>query len=118
TIAVNLGGSIHHNLDEIAKKRSSGNGSFFTSNFKGVAQHLAPSKQAQYEKVIDWRTYNIAELAIDAMQSTIARQKLAAYPADYVIEIARNVCGTLEFERSAEMIKLGYHMAEHWLKEV
>jgi len=29
------------------------------------------------------------------------------YPADVTIEIARNACGTLEFERAAEMIALG-----------
>jgi NTE family protein len=51
--------------------------------------------------------YNVANESFDAMQSTIARQKLAAYPADVTIEIARNACGTLEFERAAEMIALG-----------
>ena len=45
------------------------------------------------------------------MQSTIARQKLAAYPPDVLIEIPRNVCGTLEFDRAAEMIDLGYNRA-------
>jgi len=40
------------------------------------------------------------------MQSTIARQKLAAYPADQYIEIARNACGTLEFDLADEMIEL------------
>ncbi|MGB5444935.1 MAG: patatin-like phospholipase family protein [Psychromonas sp.] len=117
TIAVNLGGSIHHNFDKVTNKLS-GNGSTFSSNFKSITQHFAANKINLSEKGIDWRTYNIAELAIDAMQSTIARQKLAAYPANYVIEISRSACGTLEFERSAEMIKLGYAMAEHWLKEV
>ena len=36
--------------------------------------------------------YDIANQAFDAMQSTINRQKLAAYPPDKTIEIARNVC--------------------------
>ncbi len=31
---------------------------------------------------------DIVNQALDAMQSTITRQKLAAYPADYKIEIA------------------------------
>ena len=38
--------------------------------------------------------YDVADQAFDAMQSTIARQKLAAYPPDMVIEIPRNACGT------------------------
>jgi NTE family protein len=60
----------------------------------------------------DWGGYEIAIQAFDAMQSTIARQKLAAYPPDTVIEIARNACRTLEFDRAAEMIALGYRKAK------
>ena len=59
--------------------------------------------------------YDIANQAFDAMQSTIARQKLAAYPADVNIEIARNACGTLEFDRASEMIELGYTKAQESL---
>jgi NTE family protein len=59
----------------------------------------------------DWGPYEIATQAIEAMQSAIARQKLAAYPPDTVIEIARNACRTLEFNRAAEMIALGYSKA-------
>ena len=46
------------------------------------------------------------------MQSAIARQKLAVYPPDTVIEIARSACRTLEFDRAAEMIALGYTKAK------
>jgi NTE family protein len=46
------------------------------------------------------------------MQSTIARQKLAAYPPDIVIDIPRNVCKMLEFDRAAEIIALGYKKAK------
>ncbi|MCG9555656.1 patatin-like phospholipase family protein [Vibrio sp. Isolate31] len=60
----------------------------------------------------NFAAYDIANQAFDAMQSTIARQKLAAYPADITLEIPRNVCGTLEFDRSQEMIDRGYHLAQ------
>jgi predicted acylesterase/phospholipase RssA len=40
---------------------------------------------------------------------------LEAYPADHFIEIARNACGTLEFDRATEMIELGYRRAEDLL---
>jgi NTE family protein len=63
----------------------------------------------------DWGAYDIAIQAFDAMQSTIARQKLAAYPPDIVIEIARNACQTLEFDRASEMIELGYRKAKERL---
>jgi len=61
---------------------------------------------------IDLGVYDIANQSFDAMQSTIARQKLAAYPPDHEITIARNACGTLEFDRADEMIALGYSKAQ------
>jgi NTE family protein len=60
----------------------------------------------------DWGAYEIAIQAVDAMQSAIARQKLAAYPPGALIEIPKNACGTLEFDRAAEMIALGYKKAQ------
>jgi len=55
---------------------------------------------------------NIANQTFDTMQSALARQKLAAYPPDAVVTIARNACGTLEFDRVDEMIELGMAVAE------
>lgn len=63
----------------------------------------------------DWGAYNIAIQSFEAMQSAIARQKLAAYPPDILIEIARNACQTLEFDRASEMIELGYRRAKECL---
>ena len=57
----------------------------------------------------------IADQTFDAMQGTIARQKLAAYPPDRTIMIARDACGTLEFDRADEMIALGYEVAANGL---
>ena len=42
---------------------------------------------------------------------------LAAYPPDIVIEIARNACHTLEFDRASEMIELGYRRAKECLSQ-
>ena len=56
--------------------------------------------------------YDVTNKAFDAMQSTIARQKIAAYPPDIEIQIARNACTTFEFERTSEMIVLGYDLAK------
>lgn len=63
----------------------------------------------------DWGIYTVANSALDAMQSTIARHRLADYRPDYLIEIARNACGTLEFDRAAEMIEFGYEKARDCL---
>ncbi len=65
----------------------------------------------------DWGAYDVAIQSFEAMQSTIARQKLAAYPPDIVIEIARNACRTLEFDRASEMIELGYRKAKECLSQ-
>lgn len=56
--------------------------------------------------------FRMIDQTIDTMQGAIARQKLASYPPDITLEVPRNCCGTLEFERAAEMIDLGYTIAE------
>jgi NTE family protein len=64
---------------------------------------------------IDMDMFDIANQTFDAMQGAIARHKLATYPPDVVVEIPRNACGTLEFDRAEEMIELGYESAERAL---
>ncbi len=110
TIAVNLGGSVTRTIPEI-------NDSIDKTTSTATNTALLNKKVSNFIKqlkgtvtngnTIEWGAYDIANQAFDAMQSTIARQKLAAYPPDVVIEIARNSCGTLEFNRADEMIKLG-----------
>jgi len=66
----------------------------------------------------DWDMFDIANQTFDAMQGAIARHKLAVYPPDAVIELPRNACGTLEFDRADEMIELGYTEAERTLSQL
>ncbi|MDX1397418.1 MAG: patatin-like phospholipase family protein [Oceanospirillum sp.] len=66
----------------------------------------------------DWSAYEVANQAFDTMQSSLARQKLAVYPPDLVVEIARNSCGILEFNRASEMIDLGYKRADQCLAQL
>ena len=114
TIAVNLGGMVEAGDEsEILDKQESNETSGFT---KAVTEYVGRLTDSIVDDVKqDWGAYDIANQAFDAMQSTIARQKLAAYPADYNIEIARNACGTLEFDRASEMIDLGYAKAQESL---
>ena len=65
-----------------------------------------------------WKMLSIADQTFDAMQGAIARQKLAAYPPDHTIMIARDACGTLEFDRADEIITLGYETAEQSLDKL
>jgi NTE family protein len=57
----------------------------------------------------------VVNQSLDAMRGVIARQKLAAHPPDVLIEIPRNACGPLEFDRADEMIALGYRKAQERL---
>jgi len=115
TLAINLGGKL---IEEPAE--SSINNHPEKQNNLGIKQKIDNYIQRLKKKMdlpqdIDWDAYDIANQAFDAMQSTIARQKLAAYPPDLCIEIARNACGTLEFDRADEMISLGYQKAQEHL---
>jgi NTE family protein len=106
TIAVNLGGPAD-NADELADKHPTpaSTPSPLRERVDNFIKQQRTSAKNINEK--DWGLYNVANQAFDAMQSTIARQKLAAYPPDIVIDIARNACGTLAFDRASEMIELG-----------
>lgn len=55
--------------------------------------------------------YDVLSQSFDAMQGTIARQKIAAYPPDHVLEIPRNLCRMIEFDRADELIRFGYATA-------
>jgi NTE family protein len=116
TIAVNLnapagdmkGFSVDIEADEKAKQ----GGSIIRSSINTFIDALSQWTKDDEDKEKEWNMYDIATQSIDAMQGTIARQKLAAYPPDELIEVPRNVCGILEFDRAEEMIALGYHLAE------
>ncbi len=62
--------------------------------------------------------FDVISKSLDAMQSTIARLKLAAYTPDIVIEIPKNVCTIYEFERARELIEIGRQETETVLRHV
>lgn len=111
TIAVNLGGMVEivNNLQDVIVSENDTE-TPFNQKINEYVERFSESFSSDIKQ--EWGAYDIANQAFDAMQSTIARQKLAAYPADFNIEIARNACGTLEFDRAAEMIDLGYTKAQ------
>jgi NTE family protein len=114
TIAVNLGGPLEKKPDKDKRQESGVAGdASLREKVTRYIDDLQDSIKTRAEN--DWGVYDIADQAFDAMQSTIARQKLAAYPPDVTIEIARNACGTLEFDRADEMIELGRIKAEESL---
>jgi NTE family protein len=116
TIAVNLGGSPDGRKKPASVSTAPVNPSSpFREEINRFITRLQQSGTSDSSR--NWGAYDIAIQAFDAMQSAIARQKLAAYPPDIVIEIARNACRTLEFDRASEMIELGYSKAKECLSQ-
>lgn len=116
TIAVNLGGAPEgHKGPTSVNAAPVDSSSPFREKIKSFIANLPQSGTNGSSR--DWGAYDIAIQAFDAMQSAIARQKLAAYPPDIVIEIARNACRTLEFDRASEMIEMGYRKAKECLSQ-
>jgi len=114
TIAVNLGGPADSpekvsGMDSVPASRPS----LFHEKINRFINRLQQSVSISNNR--DWGAYDIAIQAFEAMQGTMARQKLAAYPPDIVIEIARNACRTLEYDRASEMIELGHRRAKECL---
>jgi len=119
TIAVNLGGKV-----EIKEKKNNAQPAFEEDSGSTPLKKKALLFIERFKQTIktsgklNWGVYDIANQAFDAMQSSIARQKLSSYPPDYTIEIPRNACGTLEFDRASEMIELGYKRAQNSLDQM
>lgn len=116
TIAVNLGGPVH--IEEEIVDENPPTDSSSSPLRDTIHQFINQQRTSLYERgEKEWGVYDVANQAFDAMQSTIARQKLAAYPPDIVIEIPRNACGTLEFDRASQMIELGRGKAKERLSD-
>ena len=65
------------------------------------------------EKAQDQNNLSLTDaalLSLDAMQASIARSMLAAYPPDLLIEIPINTCAAHEFYRAQDVIAAG----EYW----
>lgn len=113
TIAVNLGAPPTGRERRPLKPEPSEGKTLSTNNFRlKINSFIDELKDRNpLNDTGGWNMLEIADQTFDAMQGTIARQKLAAYPPDHTIMIARDACGTLEFDRADEMIALGFESA-------
>ena len=113
-IAVNLAGKLAEETKPATPPASTSENGGFSDKIGSFINQL--KQKIDLPQQIDWGAYDIANQAFDAMQSSIARQKLAAYPPDHTIEIPRNICKIFEFDRADELITLGYQKAhEHFV---
>lgn len=115
TIAVNLGGPLQsNNISNKVHEKTQDESETIKEKIKEYITSFQQKIGLKMDE-LDLGAYDIANQSFDAMQSAIARQKLAAYPPDYEIKIARNACGILEFDRADEMIATGYQKAKECL---
>ncbi len=113
TVAVNLGAAPTGAPPPVSKGTPENTSGSALGNLQAKINSFIDDrmKRTPADGADGWTMLDIADQTFDAMQGTIARQKLAAYPPDRTIEIARDACGTLEFDRADEMIALGYDTA-------
>jgi NTE family protein len=78
----------------------------------GLQEHLGFNGE-QEESQPSLSLADAALLSLDAMQASIARSMLAAYPPDLLIEVPINTCAAHEFYRAEEVIAVG----EYWAKQ-
>ena len=120
TIAINLGAPPSGNPQPVLKiEAKDANDSPVDGVHAKIRNFIEDLKgRTPLDNAGSWNMLSIADQTFDAMQGAIARQKLAAYPPDHTIMIARDACGTLEFDRADEMITLGYETADATLRTV
>ncbi len=109
-IAVNLGGAPIEDIESSMHSDPEEQGGKFSLGVKRFISSLTEKKADSSAKSLSM--YKVADRAFDTMQSTIARLKIASYPPDLEIIIPRNACGTFEFDKARDIIRLGYEKAK------
>lgn len=61
------------------------------------------------------RMLDVMQLSLEALQSVVARYRLAGYPPDVLITVPKSAGRTLDFHRAQELISLGRERAEEAL---
>ena len=108
TIAVDLGGPMMEETTPEPEKAK--------SPWQQKMDDFLDSMRFSESKPKDqWDMFYITDQSFNTMQNAIARSRMADNPPDHLIAIPRNKCGTLEFDRSAEMVEYGYRLAKEQL---
>jgi NTE family protein len=106
TIAVSLSGAdLDQPLPPEAEPAANGNG--YRQRIAAFFRRSTPEAETEPKLGL----IDVAFAAMDTMQNTIARLKLAAYSPDVIVEIPRNACHYHEFWRGRELIRLGRERA-------
>ncbi|PCI34794.1 MAG: serine protease [Flavobacteriaceae bacterium] len=103
TIVVNLGGIPEVKLPEKIVQKDPWQ--------RKLDVYINKMKKYRNKTSNEWSMMYVADQSFNAMQNAIAQQKMKMYPPDFVINIPRNKCNTMEFEKTTEMIEFGYKIA-------
>jgi len=104
TVAVDLSGPFEAQLPPAVASAPIPDANNYAQRIRAFVESLQGSKRPPDPAP---GMFDVAMAAMDTMQSTIARLKLAAYAPNVMIEIPRNACGYIEFWRAEAMIALG-----------
>tara|TARA_R110002074_G_scaffold331181_2_gene501598 strand:- start:129 stop:1022 length:894 start_codon:yes stop_codon:yes gene_type:complete len=120
TIAVSLNGApekyTQPNKTELEDNTESDNTSSYRLAIDKFINNLLPKNIHSSDEELN--AFNVVSQSIDILQTSVTRFKLAAYHPDIVIEVPRNICSKLEFDRAEELINFGYNRATEKLKSL
>lgn len=110
TVAVNVSGEVRQDFEVVPrKKRPSKKQNSLQKRIDTFFDSWKLSRKSDKDEAT---MSDVVYQSFDAMQSTIARQKLATYPPDILIDIPRNISHLMEFDRADELIDIGYAAAD------
>jgi NTE family protein len=112
TIAVNLNGAREYRKRKAARKKPQPPVEGISRYREAVTQFLESIQGNSRESDTELGFLDLLNSSFDTMQNAISTIKLATYAPDVLIEIPRDSCKAYEFDRAAEMIALGYELAE------
>lgn len=116
TIAVNVCGPPMKNPESVFEDEE---GLLEQSPFSGaVSDFVNKIRSSIPQGAMSIRAFDIVSQSFETMQGTIARQKIAAYPPDHVLEVPKNLCTILEFDKADPLIRYGYELAARCLSGV
>lgn len=58
----------------------------------------------------EWGRLAMILTSFDITQAALARYRVAGCPPDILIEVPKSVCGSFEFQRARELVRLGRHL--------
>jgi NTE family protein len=111
TIAVNLSGQEERDLERQTVHDTPVGEPRYKRMIRQFIDELVGKKPTERE-MEELGMFDVISRALDTMQNTISRLKLASYSPDILIDIPRNACYFYEFYRADEMIELGRQGAE------